>query len=149
MRVQISLGRLNRFMAEPQRDHRAVDARLQQLHGRATPQHVRRHPLRLQRREAFGDDLHILRQQRLDAVGTESPTVHIGEQNSSSFPCRLLEPCLECTSSEGGQRRTPFLSSLTDTPDMSAGAEVDCVPVETDQRPDAGFVDRWLRSTGF
>jgi hypothetical protein len=47
MRVQRRLRRLDRFMTEPQRDHGAVDACLQKLHRRAVPQHVRRHPLRL------------------------------------------------------------------------------------------------------
>jgi hypothetical protein len=48
VRVQIGLRRLDRFVAEPQRDHGAVDACLQELHRSAVPQHVRRHPLGLQ-----------------------------------------------------------------------------------------------------
>src|ERR1700722_457222 len=59
--------------------------------------------------------------------------MHVGEQSSSSLPYRLLEPCLERTSSERGQRRGPFLPPLADTPHMSAGAKVDGVPVEADQ----------------
>ena len=43
--VQVRLCRLDRFMTEPQRDHGAVDAGLQQFHRSAVPQHVRRHVL--------------------------------------------------------------------------------------------------------
>jgi hypothetical protein len=59
--------------------------------------------------------------------------VYGGEQSCSSLPYRLLEPCLEGTLSECGQQRGPFLPSLADTLHMSAGAEVDGVPVEADQ----------------
>lgn len=137
MGVQVGLRRLDRFVTEPQRDHGAVDARLQQLHRRTVPQDVRRHPLRLQRRTALASDLHMLRQKRLDAVGAESPPVHVGEQSGSSLPYRLFEPCLERTPSERSQRRGPFLPPLADTPYMRAGAEVDGVPVETDQLGEA------------
>jgi hypothetical protein len=37
----VRLRRLDRFMTEPQRDHGAVDAGLQQFHRSAVPQHVR------------------------------------------------------------------------------------------------------------
>src|ERR1700751_1677901 len=59
--------------------------------------------------------------------------MHVGEQSRSSLPYRFLEPCLERTPSERGQRRGPFLPPLADTPHMSAGAEVDGVSVEADQ----------------
>ena len=45
MGMQVGLRRFDRLMTEPQRDHGAIDARLQQLHCSAVPQHVRRHSL--------------------------------------------------------------------------------------------------------
>jgi hypothetical protein len=45
MGMQVGLRRFDRLMAEPQRDHGAIDARLQQLHRSAVPQHMWRHPL--------------------------------------------------------------------------------------------------------
>ena len=61
-------------MTEPQRDHGAIDARLQQLHRSAVPEHVRRHPLGRQRWTSLAGDAHMFAQQRLDAVGAEPPT---------------------------------------------------------------------------
>ena len=45
MGVQVSLRGFDRLMTEPQRDHGAIDACLQQFHRRAVPQHMRRHAL--------------------------------------------------------------------------------------------------------
>lgn len=60
--VQVRLRRLDRFMTEPQRDHRTVDAGLQQFHRSAVPQHVRRHALGLQRRATLVSDTNMLSQ---------------------------------------------------------------------------------------
>src|SRR5947207_2000666 len=84
--MQVRLRRLDRFMTEPQRDHGAVDAGLQQFHRSAVAQHVRRHALGLQRRATLVSDTNMLSQQRLDAVGTEPGPVHVGEQRCCSFP---------------------------------------------------------------
>ena len=43
--IQIDLGRFDRLVAEPERDHRTIHTRLQQLHSRGVPEYVRRHPL--------------------------------------------------------------------------------------------------------
>ena len=48
-------------MAKPQRDHGTIDARLQQLHSSAVPQHVRRDPLGLQRRTSLARDTDVTR----------------------------------------------------------------------------------------
>src|SRR3981081_2544875 len=45
MGMQVGLRRFDRLMAEPQRDHGALDACMQQLHRSAVPQHMWRHPL--------------------------------------------------------------------------------------------------------
>ena len=45
IRVQVDLGCCDLFVAEPERDHRGVDAGAQQAHGRGMPQHMHGHPL--------------------------------------------------------------------------------------------------------
>ena len=47
-RFQVNLGRVHRFVAEPQGDHRAVHALLQKVHGRGVPQAVNCHAFVLQ-----------------------------------------------------------------------------------------------------
>ena len=48
-RLQIDLGGLDRFVTEPQRDHRAIDACLKKVHGRRVAQAVDSDPLMFQR----------------------------------------------------------------------------------------------------
>src|ERR1700674_1369424 len=131
--VQGGLRRLDRFMTEPQRDHGAVNVRLQQLQCSAGPQHVRRYPLGGQWTASLAGGTHLLGQERLDAVGTEPPPVHVGEQCARSPPRRLLEPCLESDPNVRGQRRTSFLPPFADASHTGASAEMDGVPVEADQ----------------
>ena len=47
-RFQVNLGRIQRFVAEPQGDHRAVHALFEKVHGRGVPQAVNRHAFVLQ-----------------------------------------------------------------------------------------------------
>lgn len=91
--MKVGLRGLDRFMTEPQRDHRAIDARLQELHCSAVPQDMWRHPLGRQRWAARAGDTHMLGHERLDAVGAQ-PT-----------PCRLRNRAQ-------AQRRTGSLSQV-------------------------------------
>lgn len=77
--MKVGLRGLDRFMTEPQGDYRGIDARLQEFHCRAVPQDVRRHSLRCQRWTILPRDTHILGQERLDAVGAEPASMHVGE----------------------------------------------------------------------
>ena len=47
--MQVDLGSLDGFVAEPERDHRLIDPVSQQLHGGAVAQDVRTDPAALQR----------------------------------------------------------------------------------------------------
>ena len=42
--MHIDLRGFDGFMSKPERDHRLIDAMVQQLHRRAVPEHVRAHP---------------------------------------------------------------------------------------------------------
>src|SRR6516225_7365151 len=75
----------------------------------------------------------MLGQERLDAVGAEPTPVHVGEQCARPASRRFLEPRLKGDPRVRSQRRATFLSPLADTSHMRAGAEMDGVPVQTDQ----------------
>ena len=77
--MKVDLRGFDRFMTEPQRNHRAIDARLQELHCRTMPQNVRRDPLGRQRWAVHAGDTHMLGQERLDTVSAEPAPVQIGE----------------------------------------------------------------------
>jgi hypothetical protein len=52
MGMQVGLGRFDRLMTEPQRDHGAIDPCLQQLHRSTVPEHGK-HPMRATFRRRF------------------------------------------------------------------------------------------------
>ena len=79
----------------------------------------------------------MLCQQRLDAVGTEPAPVHVGEQRCCSLPYRFLEPCLERTPSERGQRSGPLLAPFADASHVCARPKVDGIPVKASQLGEA------------
>jgi hypothetical protein len=79
----------------------------------------------------------MLGQKRLDAVSAEPAPVHVGEQRARGAAYRFLEPCLEGAPRVRGQRRASFLSPFTDASHMRAGAEMNGIPVETDQLGEA------------
>src|SRR5262245_14093554 len=57
----------------------------------------------------------------------------VGKQRLRRASCRLLEPFLQGDTPVPGQWCAALLSSFTNAPHMSAGAEMDGVPVEADQ----------------
>src|SRR5215468_6842137 len=75
----------------------------------------------------------MLGQQRLDAVGTESAPMHIGEQGTRSVPHWLLDPCLKDASSVRGKRRASVLPTLSETSHVGTSAQMYSVPIETNQ----------------
>jgi hypothetical protein len=72
------LGRFDLFVAEPERDHRGVDAGAQQAHGRGMPQHMHGHPLAREGRASGGRILDVSGQPALDRIAAEG----------ASGPCR-------------------------------------------------------------
>src|SRR5262245_20617370 len=124
-------------MAEPQSDHGAIDACLQQLHRSAVPQHVRRNPFGCQRRITLAGDTRVLDQKRLDAVRAKPTPVHVGEQCLRLSSRRFPEPCLEGATCVRGQRCASFLPPLANAPHVGTGTKMDGVPVEPDQLGEA------------
>jgi hypothetical protein len=60
-------------VAQPQRDHRSIDAGLQQLHGCGVPQDVRNDAFLLQRGTSLPGDGRVLVEQVLDAIRAQWP----------------------------------------------------------------------------
>jgi hypothetical protein len=58
--VQVDLSGLDRHVAKPERDHRTVDAGLEELHRRTVPKDVRRHPLAAEPGALLHRGLHML-----------------------------------------------------------------------------------------
>jgi len=82
--VQVDLGRLGGFMAEPQRDDGEVDAAPEQGHRRGVPQRMRSHLLDLQRRTGPRSRRHVSCHKPLHTIGAEpSPTAYTRKQRIS------------------------------------------------------------------
>jgi hypothetical protein len=79
-RLQVDLRRLDRLVAEPQRNDRAVDARMEQVHRGGVPQAVYGHTLLRQRRARSGRRLAVLVQHVLHAVNGEAAAFGTGEE---------------------------------------------------------------------
>jgi len=77
--MQIDLSSFHRLMPEPERDHRGIDTCLQQFHGRTVPQTVWRDVLLPQRRAALLGDDDVFGEQVLYGIGTEPPSMNVGE----------------------------------------------------------------------
>jgi hypothetical protein len=71
--MQVHLGRLGGFMAQPQRDDREVDAVPEQGHRGGVPQRMRGHLLGLQRRTRSRRGGGVAGDQPLHAIGGECP----------------------------------------------------------------------------
>ena len=79
----------------------------------------------------------MLSQQRMGAISTEPAPVHVREQRCCSFQQRFLEPRLERTPSECGQRSGPLLPPFTDASYVCTSPEVDGIPVKASQLSEA------------
>ncbi len=90
MGMEIGLRRQDRLMPEPQRDHREIDARLEQFHRGGVPKDMRRYPLVAQRRAMRARRPNVLGEQILDRVGAEAATVDGWKQRRCSAACGLL-----------------------------------------------------------
>jgi len=72
--VQIDLRSFCGFVAEPERDHRQIDATSKQRHGRGMPKRMRRNDPFSQRRTCIARGGDVARDEPLEGIGTESST---------------------------------------------------------------------------
>ena len=121
--IEIDLRCLYRLVTQPQRDHAAIRARLQQLHGHRVSQHVRRYMLVAQRRAALAGSIYVLGQQVLHAICAQAASARAGEDDRVFGACDLAQPCSQDVGSGSGQRRRSLLAPLAEDPDMRAGSK--------------------------
>lgn len=139
--MQVDLGGLDRPVAKPMRDHRTVDAGLEDLHRRTVPKDLRRHPLAAERGALLHLGLHMLGQQALGGVGAEGPAMDVWKKHRRAALPGLLEPGMKGVACLLGERGASLLAALTEAADMRAGAQDDGVTLELDDlaQPQAGL----------
>src|SRR2546425_9931611 len=136
-RLQINLSGFPRFMAEPQRNDRAIDACLEQVHGRGVPQAVYAHALVRQRRTRARRGLPVFVQHVLHAVNRETAARGAGKEDVARATTWLTQPPLEHLACRAGQWRAALFPSFADDPHVRASAEDDVLAGEARHFGDA------------
>ena len=86
IRIQVDLSSFDRFMPEPNRDHGAIDAGLQQLHGCGVSKNMRTNVFISERRTYLLRSLSVFGHEMLNRVGTESSASRTREQETRCHP---------------------------------------------------------------
>ena len=139
--VQVDLGGLGVFVAEPEGDNRSVDAGFQECHGGGVPERVRGDVLVLDRRAVrFGGGC-LLADEPFDGVAGEPASCLGREQGCGGARAEFGKPGSEGLGGLAGQRCCPVLAALAVAADMRSGAEVDVLAGEAGELgyPQAGL----------
>jgi hypothetical protein len=99
-------------VAEPERDGRAVDAGLEQMHGGGVAKDVGRDVLFPETWAALGRDGDRFVEDVADAGTSQGRATSIGERRPAGGAVQLLEPSGENTRGLGPQRDAPLLAAL-------------------------------------
>ncbi len=102
IRVQIDLSGLNRFVPEPEGDHAAVVAGLEELDGGSVSQDVWGYVLVDESRALLASGSGMFFDEPLDSVATEDAATTAGEQRLRRSINSLLEPVPENRDRLGG-----------------------------------------------
>ena len=113
--VKVDLCRLDRPVAEPESDHAASSARLEQLHGHRVPEHMRGHMFVAQRRATLAGAFDMPGQQMPYAVRAEASRTRAGKDDRIFVSSRLAQPSTQCIGSRSGQRGRSLLAALAHT----------------------------------
>ena len=133
VRVQIDLRRFDRLVPKPQRDHGAVDAVLQEVHGGRVPKDVGRYPLLSERRGARGRDLYVLLDDALDGVAAEGPPADGCEYGIPIAGGVLSQPRGETGVGISPKRSTSLLATLPAAAKVSTGSSRHILSLQCDQ----------------
>ncbi len=131
--VEVHLGRLRGFVAEPERDHAQVDAAVQQRHRGGLPQGVRRDDFLAQRGTGPTCGHGVPYDEALERIGAEAYAARARKHRIGWGAWRVREPVGERRRDIGSQRRGTGLSTFADTPNVRAGLEGDILPSEPRQ----------------
>ena len=91
--MQIDVGGFNRFVTEPQGDHRPVDAVLEEFHRGGVAKRMRSNSLLFQRRASGLSSGEMFGQQIAQSVVTQWSTTLVGEEGISGFAATFFQPC--------------------------------------------------------
>ena len=81
--MEVDLRGLHRLVAQPERNYRAVDPRLEQAHRGGVPKHMRSHSLPLESRTALLGNSGVLSKKVRDAIAAQRGAARVGEQRRS------------------------------------------------------------------
>jgi hypothetical protein len=129
----VSIG----LMPEPEGDDAAVDAALEQEHGRRVPQRVRRHPLAPEGGATWSRGGDVLRDEPLDGILAHASAAGTGEDRRVGIRRTLMQPGGEDPRDIAAQGRAAELAPLAVGADVGAGAERDVLAAERGQLGDA------------
>ena len=123
--VQVDLGGVDAFVAEPKRDNAGVDTGVQEPHGGGVSQHVDGDGLALQRR-AFGGRLGgVVGEAVFDRVAAEQRAAAGRKQRIGVLTGLVVEPAAKHGDGAGSERGDPVFASFAVAGDVGADAEVD------------------------
>ena len=139
--MQVDLGGLDAFVAEPERDHGDVDTAVEQLHGRGVPQDMWGEVLVVQRRAAPGRGGGVFGEQPGDRVGAQWSASTGREHRIGWAAVVFAEPGGERGDGVGGKRGRAVFASLAVATNVWPGAQMDVVADESGQfgDPQAGL----------
>ena len=139
--MQVDLGGLDAFVAEPERDHGDVGTAVEQLHGRGVPQDMRGEVLVVQRRAAPGGGGGVFGERPATASVLNGRPRRVGNTGSVGPQSRSREPAGERGDGVGGKRRRAVFAPLAVAPNVWPGAQMDVVADESGQfgDPQAGL----------
>jgi hypothetical protein len=131
--MQVDLGGLDVLVSKPQRDHRGVDAGVQQSHCRGMPQDMHGHRFLHQRRTDAGGHLHVFGEPMFESVATERFAGARHEERSPGQSGALGKPAAQGGDQARRERGDPLLSSFSLATHMCAGCEMDIGTSKADQ----------------
>ena len=129
--LHVDLGGLDRFVAEPECDHRTIHVGLQELHGRGMAQPVDGYSSMFQRRTSRRGPDAVFVQQVLNAMDSQPFALGVGKEHVPVAAWRLPQPVLQHGAGRFGQRRAPCLASLADDAQVSAAPRDEVLSFQT------------------
>ena len=131
--MQVDLRGLDTFVAEPECDHRCVDAAFEQSHRGGVAECVRSYVFVGQRGTSAGGDIGILRDQPLNPVVAQ-PAASLASEDQIFGPSVLLmEPVSQHSDGMARQGRAPFFATLALAPKMRLSAQPRVGPAQPGQ----------------
>ena len=131
--MQVNLGRLDRFVTEPQCGHGAVDAVLQQFHRHRVSEHMRCHAFLPQRRAGGPRHGQTLGHHLGQPVVAERAAAVVREDRPAGFGGQLVQPRPQRHEGVLAQRRAALLAALALAAQMASRVELHILAAQADQ----------------